>query len=154
MIQPSPSDPQILLAHTQSLRAIARSLLRNEADVDSAADAVERFEALTPDQIATAERRVALSSEGFCTQCNYCADCPVDLPIVRIMEAYNVLMLSEGDPKRALDRLKNHFDLPDIAATLEVCTECRRCEEACTQHLPILERFEEFRRAQAEGKKK
>ncbi len=34
MIQPSPSDPQILLAHTQSLRAIARSLLRNEADVE------------------------------------------------------------------------------------------------------------------------
>jgi uncharacterized protein len=38
-----------------------------------------------------------------------------------------------------LDRLNWHWDVePSRAAA---CVECGKCEEACTQHLPIIERL-------------
>jgi uncharacterized protein len=59
------------------------------------------------------------------------------------MEAYNHLLLKDGDS--VANRLKYHWGAN--IAELERCTECRQCEEACTQHLPILERFEALKKA-------
>jgi predicted aldo/keto reductase-like oxidoreductase len=40
--------------------------------------------------------------------------------------------------------LKWHFGINDLKE-LDLCTECGNCEEACTQHLPILQRFEKMK---------
>jgi hypothetical protein len=134
---------------------------RNLADVDSALDAYERVKLLSPREVEAFKKKVIASSQDFCTQCNYCRDCPVEIPIVRFMEAYNHRILAEGKkPDAALFQLDDHWFIPEVEAALSACTECRQCEDVCTQHLPILERFEALRKderkvkAAAEKKKR
>jgi predicted aldo/keto reductase-like oxidoreductase len=73
----------------------------------------------------------------------YCNVCPEDIPVWAFMEPWNHYRLSEGESVN--DRLKNHWGTS--IEVLESCTSCRKCERACTQHLPILERFEELKAA-------
>jgi len=115
---------------------------RNINDVDSAVDAAERFKPLSTEEIDATWKRLVQSKHDFCTQCGYCRDCPVEIPVVRLMETYNHRMLD--GPRAGLDRLKWHWQIEDVRKVVEQCTQCRQCEEACTQHLPILERFEQM----------
>ena len=57
------------------------------------------------------------------------------------MDAFNHWKL-HGKPEPARDRLKWHWNLPPAEAAR--CTECGECEEACTQHLPIIRRMAEI----------
>ena len=74
----------------------------------------------------------------MCTTCGYCNVCPEDIPVWAFMESYNHKMMD--DDYKVADRLKWHWAV--TVKELERCTSCRQCEDACTQHLPILERFE------------
>ena len=122
---------------------------RNKADVDSAIDAVERFQPLTSAEIDALKSHILTTSEGLCTQCNYCDVCPEEIPVLRLMEAYNHHKLNENQPDVSIERLKWNWNIPDVTTVLDSCTECRQCEEACTQRLPILERFEALRQDHA-----
>ena len=63
------------------------------------------------------------------------------LEIPKLMDAYNMKVLS-GDDKAILGRMRYHWQVPpDTAAT---CTGCGACEAACTQQLPIIERMEDI----------
>ncbi len=128
---------------------------RNKQDVDTAVDAVERIQLLNASELETFMDRVDASWEGFCTRCNYCAGCPVGVPVLHLMEAYNHHRLKGPDhPKGVLDRLRSHWAMPDFLEHMNACTACGRCERACTQHLPILDRFTEIRAlAEAEAKR-
>lgn len=118
---------------------------RNPADVDSAVEAVENFEALAPGEMDRYQEQILGSFEDLCTQCNYCADCPEEIPVLRFMEAYNHRILNPGNPEAPVNHLKFYWGIPDPDTTLARCTSCGRCVEVCTQHLPILDRFEELR---------
>ena len=118
---------------------------RSIEDVDTAIDAAERFEPLSADELEELKTKVLASSKDFCTQCGYCRDCPQEIPVMRLMESYNQKLLDPDNPKAINDRLRWHWGIQDAATLLDTCTKCRYCEEACTQHLPILERFEEIR---------
>lgn len=118
---------------------------RTEEDVDTAMAAYERVKPYTPSALEAFMQRATPPSEKFCTQCNYCAGCPVDIPVLRIMEAYNHKILHPQNPKVAINRLRFHWGIPELESALEACTECGHCEEVCTQHLPILQRFDELK---------
>lgn len=140
-----PDDPSILdaaLRFNLSLPEVTLALVgfRNLADVDSAVDAVERLRPLEADEIEAVKQSVIHSSETFCTQCNYCRDCPAGIPVVRLMEAFNHLALT-GDRKKTLDHLRYHWGIGDLPGLLSTCERCGKCERVCTQRLPILERF-------------
>jgi predicted aldo/keto reductase-like oxidoreductase len=77
----------------------------------------------------------------LCTGCQYCDHCPEKIPIPKLMDAYNHLKLY-GTRDKALERLKWHWNIPPSVAAN--CTECGQCEEACTQHLPIIQRLKEI----------
>jgi uncharacterized protein len=127
-----------------SLPGITTALVgfRKESDVDDAIHGIDTFEPLSDEEFERLRSRMEAASENFCTQCGYCADCPAEIPVVRLMDAYNYRLLD--GPEAALDHLKWHWWTPDVEKLVEACTECRACEEACTQHLPILERFQEL----------
>ncbi len=116
---------------------------RNEQDVDMAVSAVESFKPYTDKQIQQLESNLKEAYNTFCTTCMYCNVCPEDIPVWKFMEAYNNVILKGG--KEVSKRLRFHWHITDLEF-LEKCTMCGKCEEVCTQHLPILERFEDLKK--------
>ena len=128
------SDPRI---------SVALVGCRNRSDVDDAVRAAESFEPYTEAEIASIRKRIEGGFNELCTSCMYCRDCPVDIEVWKFVETANYLRLI-GDGKLS-SRLKYHWgaDIGD----LDRCIECRKCEDACTQRLPILQRFAELQEA-------
>jgi predicted aldo/keto reductase-like oxidoreductase len=86
----------------------------------------------------------AISDElnQLCTGCAYCRNCPEGIEVWKFVETTNHLFLkTEIDVSH---RLK--YDWGTTIEELDRCTECLTCVESCTQHLPILQRFELLKR--------
>lgn len=97
---------------------------------------------------------------AFCTKCRYCAGCPVGIPISDIMYAYNNLAfsdLTEGYGRANISapgqlfnpRFCDYIAMPE--SEVNPCIRCGRCEQKCTQGLPIIERIDRFYREAANG---
>ena len=114
---------------------------RNKNDIDTAVASVERYKPYTQKEVEKIRMHIDSDFNNLCTSCMYCKNCPVDIPVWKFVETANGLYY-EADGSLS-DRLKYHWGT-DISV-LEMCTECRLCEDVCTQHLPILERFEELK---------
>lgn len=118
---------------------------RNKKDIDSAIEAMERLSLMQEDELEGIRQKTPGQELAFCTRCGYCRDCPEGIPVVRLMDTHNVLIL-EGR-KVAKEHLQYHWGISDLPAKLQSCTECRQCETACTQQLPILDRFQQLKSA-------
>jgi len=113
----------------------------NKQEVRDALKAVENYKEIREEVLERIKSQAAGEFADLCTGCRYCDNCPEKIPVPKFMDAYNYLKLY-GTQKAMLDRLRWHWDLrPDIA---DKCTECGLCEEACTQHLPIISRLKEI----------
>jgi len=149
--RPGQSMLESALEFLWSHEAITAALVgfRSLADVSSA---VEVWKNCDGSAVPDLERMKGESDQAFdslCTACRYCKDCPEGIEVYKFIEAYNTLMLKGGE---SLDeRLRDYYGIDNLDA-LEVCTSCGQCEQACTQHLPILERFEEIKRVYGRGK--
>ena len=115
---------------------------RSIDDVRSAVAAAESFVPLSETEFQTIKLRLGEGFNTLCTTCNYCSGCPRGIPVVKFMEAYNKFIFAK-DPKETISRLKWHWDIEN-ASLLDACIGCEVCEQKCTQHLPILERFDEI----------
>ena len=115
--------------------------------VQEALAAMESYKSRTAAELADVKARALASFEGICTGCAYCigseadSSCPMDIPIPKFMDTYNQKILnSSGDP--VSQRLRFHWQIDrSVAGT---CTACGQCEQACTQHLNIIERLKEI----------
>ncbi len=114
----------------------------NEQHVDEAVAAVEDFQPYPQAHIDSMRSKILDSFEGLCTGCGYCLPCPEGVEIPKMMDAYNLRVCIDDQPKRIRNRLKWHWSMtPDHAG---LCSQCGACEERCTQHLPIIQRLEEI----------
>ncbi len=114
---------------------------RNLNDIDTAVSAVDSFVPYSEAELAGIRGHVESDFNSLCTTCMYCNVCPVDIPVWKFVETANGLFFNTDE--KLSDRLKWHWGT-DISV-LDRCTECRKCEAACTQHLPILQRFEQLK---------
>jgi hypothetical protein len=106
-------------------------------EIDQAVGAVEKFTPHPAEHIERLKTRIRAGFNGFCTGCGYCMPCPSNVEIPKLMDAYNQSILDGGS---IVGRLKDFWGMaPDAAAA---CVQCGRCEESCTQHLPIRERLQ------------
>ena len=120
--------------------------------VQEALAAMEGYQSRSEAELSELKNRVAGSTEGICTGCAYCDNCPHGIPIPKFMDTYNQKILGETAHKKTShrtkgedpfsDRLKYHWRVDRALA--EKCTACGACEKACTQHLPIIERLKEI----------
>ena len=111
------------------------------AQLREAVAAVERFTPMSAAEIAEVRTAIGERFIDLCTGCGYCDGCPQGIPVPRMMEAYNHKRL-RGRDTAVTERLAWHWSAsPEEAAK---CTACGQCEEACTQHLPIIKRMSEI----------
>ncbi len=152
----SPQAPTLVdvgLQFNLSIPGVSTALVgfRNRKDVDTAVEAMDRLRPLGEEERLAWRDKVSGLGADFCTRCGYCRDCPAGIPVVRLMDTYNVRMLSSAAASQ--EHLKYHWGISDLPALLETCTRCRRCEEECTQRLPILERFDEMKQDGRKGRR-
>ncbi len=123
--------------------------VRNMDDARAAVAAMEQLDLYSLAELNDLKARARREFNALCTSCEYCSGCPSDIPVARLMDTANYVQFNQQ--KQVFGRLKYHWGVDDLPSMLDNCTACRQCEEACTQHLPILERFEHLREAWAES---
>jgi len=111
---------------------------RNQSDVDSAVRAIEKGTLFSSEHVEQMRASIHENFNELCTTCTYCEDCPEEIEVWKFMEAANYFQFKGSETPHS--RLKWHW--AKKLDELDRCTQCRLCEEVCTQHLPILDRFE------------
>ena len=112
----------------------------NKQQVDDAVEAVRNFQPYSESHVDGLREKISDSFDGLCTGCGYCLPCPEGVPIPKLMDAYNHIILNSS--QRLTDRLAWHWQLKPSDA--EACSLCGACEAKCTQHLPIRKRLKEI----------
>jgi len=108
--------------------------------VEQACAAVEHFRPYSLEHVESIRRKILDSFNDLCNGCGYCMPCDEGINIPQLMDSYDqVTLSSDGDMVHAVNRLKWHWSLPPESA--EACTLCGKCEQQCTQHLPIRDRL-------------
>jgi len=110
-------------------------------EVRQALGAVQSFRGVPEAEIRRIKASIKEAFLELCTGCQYCDHCPEGIPVPKMMDAFNHWKL-QGQAKAASERLKLHWGLSPSDA--ERCTAGGQCEEACTQHLPIIRRLEQL----------
>jgi len=89
--------------------------------------------------------KMSKDMDSLCTNCQYCNKCPKDINIHHYLEAYNLKVLQGTEEMKNYikwlkdtDRIKPSHSIPAD------CIECGKCEELCTQKLPIIQRLREI----------
>jgi predicted aldo/keto reductase-like oxidoreductase len=77
-----------------------------------------------------------------CNECDYCEDCPNDIPISRIFKNYNYYLLTdlEGPAKWQYGLIGKY----DNNSQADKCSECGQCEDACPQNIEIIEELKKI----------
>lgn len=111
--------------------------------IDEACEAIKTLRPITAEQLESLKLHLTSSLDSLCTMCGYCKNCPVELPIPKLMDSYNQFVLDGGkDYARIAGRLDGHWGLSWELA--KKCLACGACEKKCTQHLPIIARLREI----------
>jgi predicted aldo/keto reductase-like oxidoreductase len=116
--------------------------------IDTACKVADNCTAFTDDDIERVKRNISEGMDSLCTGCGYCVGCcPQDIPVPSYMQFYNDKIIRKKTDRQMVDHLRHHYEwgiLVDRKANAGDCTQCGQCEEACTQHLNIIERLEQI----------
>ena len=119
--------------------------LSDHDQLAEALSAVEKFKPISDETIQKMRSGLRDSFNELCTACRYCEDkCPENIPIPKMMDAFNRYMLDK-DLKLMIDLLQFGWNLPPKSPIYQACSACGRCELACTQKLPIIDRIAQIR---------
>jgi len=139
------------------LPSLALKFVFSNKDVSLALSGMEDLEMLranlkaaeSPEEISTEEEEFIEMVQGSskvqemisCNECDYCGDCPNDIPISRIFKYYNYYLLTglEGPAKWQYGLIGRYDD----NSQADQCSECGQCEDACPQNIDIIEKLKE-----------
>ena len=113
--------------------------------LNEAISAVDGYKPIPAKTINKIRSSLQKSFNELCTSCRYCDKCPQGINVPRMMDVYNHYVLSDR-PQDFINRLRYHWGIKLEDDCLQKCTGCRLCESACTQKLPICDRFKIIRR--------
>ena len=75
-----------------------------------------------------------------CTDCKYCAPCPIEIPIFDIFGIYN----EEFVNNKNLSEFKKKYKEIDTDKNAAACIECGMCEPLCPQNIPIIKKLDDI----------
>ncbi|UCD51263.1 MAG: aldo/keto reductase [Phycisphaerales bacterium] len=116
--------------------------------IDTACNVAQAAQPFTDDDLERVRTRVSDNMNALCTGCGYCLKCcPQNIPIANYMQVYNEKPLFGRSKMEMVMKIGSNYQwglLVDRRANAGDCIECGQCEEACTQHLNIIERLKEI----------
>jgi len=116
--------------------------------VDTACKIAESAKPFVDEDIDRLRSQVSEKMNALCTGCGYCVKCcPQNIPIPNYMQVYNERPLLGRSDEEMIEKVKGNYRwglLVDRAADAGDCIECAACEQACTQHLNIIDRLKEI----------
>jgi predicted aldo/keto reductase-like oxidoreductase len=104
---------------------------------DAKANCMDDFELSLVDQV----RDVYLKkTKVHCTGCEYCLPCPQGVSIPRVFNLLNTAAIY-NEALQCRNKYQKDFISKNTDASQ--CVECGQCEEACPQHIPIIDKLKE-----------
>ncbi len=120
----------------------------NTGHIDTACKAADSATPFTDEEIERVKKNVGANMDALCTGCGYCLkECPKHIPIARYLQMYNEKIFEAKNEEEMIKAMEHHYNwgvLVERFADAKDCVKCHRCEEACTQHLNIMERLDEI----------
>ena len=80
------------------------------AELEECMAAADREYTVSEEMLAALSGQLKDELNTLCTGCAYCEECPVDIPIPRLLDSYNEYLL-EGNYAKVTDRLKGHWGI-------------------------------------------
>jgi predicted aldo/keto reductase-like oxidoreductase len=123
--------------------------------VDQACRIADRAEPFTPADLERIKANIGANMNAACTGCGYCDQCPQNIPVPSYMQFYNEKQVFGSNDEQMIKGLNFQHNwglLVGRQAEAAECIECGQCEEACTQHLNIIERLREIAQWEAAAK--
>lgn len=123
-------------------------------EIDAACQIADDASEFTEEERNLVIKRLGDSVEGICTACGYCKACPVEINIPGYMLFYNdksLLGVSDEEMKARVYGLEYWNYSANSKNKADACIACGRCEQECTQHLPIISRLKEIGRWENES---
>jgi uncharacterized protein len=124
--------------------------------IDMACKVADKAKPFTQKDIDAFKTHISGGMNELCTGCGYCLDlCPVNILVPSYMQFYNEISLRKPTKEKLLDAVRFHHGwgfLASSAVRADACLQCGRCEQACTQHISIVERLKEIAEWEKEAK--
>ena len=128
---------KFLIAHNEISAALPG--ISNRVELDEALLATTNLPIINDEYLDNLSKKLGVELNTICTGCAYCDECPVDIEVPKLLDSYNTAIIENGDMSKTMNKLKYHWHV--LAESANACTECGKCEELCTQKLPIIERL-------------
>jgi ferredoxin len=142
---------------------IALSGVSSPDELEQNLQSVKRATAEQNEKRITRVNKSVSRLENFCTGCNYCAGCPVGIPISAVMQCRNYLIFGARDDNYSFaskevqeniyvcGKLEQEYSIL-FETTENPCVQCGECERKCTQRLKIIGAVSDtYRRADYSG---
>jgi len=127
---------------------VALNGFTTRANIDMACEIADTIQPMEADELYTLRKQLGEEMNAICTGCGYCMkDCPQHIPVASYMQYYNEKALFGKSDEEMIKGLPDQHQWQLLAARQAQaadCSECGQCEEACTQHLNIMERLQEI----------
>ncbi len=115
--------------------------------IDTACKIADNAGSFTDEELESIKKRLGSNMDKACTACGYCDVCPQGINIPAYMQHYNdkqIFGSNDEKLKKEIGFSHGWGILASSSARAGDCVECGKCEEECTQHLPIIERLKEL----------
>jgi len=113
--------------------------INRPSDITSTIEYCQKTPLTAEHRQTLSEAMYKLSTDSFCTNCNYCMPCPqgINIPAM-VAVAWHDRIHKISDLPQEIYEVFMRESNPNRSAEPSECTECGQCEQKCTQKLKII----------------
>ena len=124
------------------------------SDIDHACKIVDDNEIYSDNDIEDIKSKLGEHMNLTCSGCGYCKVCPMEINTPAYMLLYNEKQMFKKTDEQMIQEVYGlecwNYTM-NSKGQAQDCIKCGKCENECTQHLPIISRLEEIAKWEEAG---